>query len=138
MNIKIIDNFLSSKELKKIQVLCLADSLSLQEFPKRGVLLEKCSKIARGGECISAMLYRVPADTTANPHRDGQPHSTVFYPFDSDGPLGIWNDDWKLKELIQIKENRLVSWDSVDLIHSQQPPSKGVRYSVALHWSASS
>jgi len=84
------------------------------------------------------MIWRVPSTTINNPHQDFKKTSTVFYPFDSDGPLLIYNQDHTLKETIEVKENRLVAFASGKTIHSQMPPSKGIRYSVAFHWAVSS
>ena len=136
--VTIKDQFLSPEGLLHIQTLCLSNKDAGEPFTDfDSELYLKCQTIFEGS-CTNAMIYRIKPNTMRNPHKDPKKWSTVFYPFASDGPLGIWNDNHTIKELIEVKENRLVAYESGKTMHSQDPPSQGIRYSVAFHWSVSS
>jgi len=133
---RIIDNFLSPDGLQLIKNKCLNSQLRAESFKSfESELFKKCQEVFHGS-CIHAMIYRINPQAQSNPHIDYRKWSTVFYPFDSDGGLGIWTDNWKMTQIIKVKENRLVAYESGVVIHSQEPPSKGTRYSVAFHWSS--
>jgi len=131
---QVIDGFLSKQALQYIQALCMLGREPSEVFTDyKSELYIKCQAIF-GGTLSNAMIYRIPSTTEPNPHKDSKKWSTVFYPCDSDGPLVLYDSNWKPARTIEVKENRMVSFASDSTIHAQRPPSKGVRYSVAFHW----
>lgn len=135
---QIIEDFLTPEGLKAVQELCLKNTKPAEPFGDTSSELYKLCEAVYHAPCKNAMIWRVPSTTINNPHCDSKKRSTVFYPFDSDGPLLLYHDDHTLMETIEVKQNRLVAFESGKIIHSQMPPTKGIRYSVAFHWAVSS
>lgn len=135
---KIIDDFLTPEGLTFIKYKALVHQEPAEPFRSTdSELYKKCEAIFKT-PCTNAMIWRVPSTTKVNPHLDSKKKSTVFYPFDSDGALILYNPDHTIRERIEVKENRMVILESGQVIHGQEPPTNGTRYSVAFHWAVSS
>ncbi len=77
-------------------------------------------------------LYRIDPMAKENPHIDRQQYSAIYYPANSDGGLGLYDLNWKLQTIVEVKRNRLVLFPCADHIHAQMPPTKGTRFSVVF------
>lgn len=117
--IRIFDDFLPKKELIYWQTRITEATISGTPFnPEHEYLFEKINELI-GLVFVGARLYRLPPGIPANPHQDSNQYAVVFYPYDNDGTLGIYDRDHKLIDRIAIKSNRLVLLDCANQIHAQ-------------------
>lgn len=130
---RVLDNFVSTKELVYWQTrINEGTRLGTPFDPKGTELWAKIQEII-GMNLTGSNLYLISSEDKANLHRDPKQYSVIFYPFDSDGALATFEDDWKtMKEKIDIKSNRLVLFACSEEVHAQIPPLSGRRYSVVF------
>lgn len=101
-------------------------------FDPRGTELYKEVKRLIPLPLINTYLYCLEPNAEPNPHLDSQQYAVTYYPADSDGRLGFYDQKWKLFDSIGVKRNRLVLFECAAIIHSQIPPTQGTRYSVVF------
>lgn len=133
---RILDNFVSTKELVYWQTRINEGKRQGTPFDPKGTeLWNKIEEIV-SLPLTRSDLYLIKPEDAPNLHKDQTQYSAIFYPFDSDGCLAIYEDDHKTqKELVDIKSNRLVLFACSDHYHSQIPPKTGRRYSVVFKFS---
>ena len=130
---QILDDFLPIKELTYWQARVTEASVTGTPFNPHGSLLFNKINELIGLVFVGAWLYRIPQGIPANPHQDCNQFAVVFFPFDNGGALAIYDKDYKAREQIDIKANRLVLLDCANQLHSQiagQTP----RYSVVFKY----
>lgn len=133
---QIFDNFISKLELESWQKRSNeALQIGAKINPEGTELFNKIKELIKL-KFRSCRYYKIDSSYKLKPHKDPGEFVALFYPFDSDAGLGIYNDKDELINTIEVKQNRLILFDCSENKHAQIPPKQGFRYSIPFKFLA--